>query len=230
MVILIEVICDDVFATAELAGLTFPLVICDPPYGNIIPEKWDRADYPKWFDLCARHACQTATIAMWGGVGKVRNRPFLHFAATVETHRPEWQIKNWITWAKKRAYGVQDNYLFTREECLILTRGEPTFNIPLLETKRGYPGYDPAYPAKSEFYRRTNVWTDITEIMRGKIHPTQKPDSLYEILVATHTNAGDCILDPCAGSGTTGRAAERLGRDSVLVEISREYIAAAGML
>ena len=403
---------------ASIPELGFPLAICDPPYGQITKEKWDIAAYLQWFDLCASVASENATIAMWGGVGKFQHRPFLEFASTIETVRPQWRIADFITWAKKRAYGKSTNYLFTREECCILARGSPVFNVPYLETKRGYPGFaqdeivgyfdgcyhsqheDPShscmssgsqaqskgdvhellrqisiqlgsgssqeeaqglvgeeqrtlgkvsgevvrekphrknvnagssqrqktrdtfridtgrfkrgldghvpsirhsdngqreesgqfsldrsdrqlcwvctwehlchvvaskplevlrrtrrvgsasgihsttssiedveiakkvvkYSAKSEYLRRTNVWTDINELFKGKLHPTQKPDRLYEVLVATHSNAGDTVFDPCAGSGTTARACRKLGRKFVIIEKDREYLEIAGII
>jgi modification methylase len=45
-----------------------------------------------------------------------------------------------------------------------------------------------------------------------KVHPTQKPEALlYRVLLAT-TEAGDVVLDPFFGTGTTGAVAKRLGR------------------
>jgi DNA modification methylase len=96
------------------------------------------------------------------------------------------------------------------------------FNIPLLDTKRGYAGYNKKYPAKSEFYRRTNVWMDVTEIMRGKVHPTQKAQRVIEIPIEVHTNPGEWVIDPFAGSGATGHAARKLGRKFVLIEKDEE--------
>jgi len=46
----------------------------------------------------------------------------------------------------------------------------------------------------------------------GRMHPTQKPLDLMLALVADFTDPGDLILDPFAGSATTGAAALRLGR------------------
>lgn len=209
----------------------FKLTICDPPYGEIVEgEEWeDTADYSEWFKHCASLSAQDATICMWGGTGKRNNRPFIEFAATVEKQNPAWQIKNWITWGKKRAYGVQDNYLYTREECLILTRGNPTFNIPLLDRKRGYEGYNKEYPAKSEYLRRTNVWTDIPELFKGKIHRCQKPDELYQVLIRTHSNQGDYVYSPCDGSCVTMRAAIQTLRKYVIVEALFENMQKAGL-
>ena len=51
----------------------------------------------------------------------------------------------------------------------------------------------------------------------------QKPVALFEYLIKTYTNPGDLILDNCAGSGTTGVAAENLGRNSILIEKEPKY-------
>ncbi len=51
-----------------------------------------------------------------------------------------------------------------------------------------------------------------------KAHPTQKPEALlHRVLLAT-TNAGDTVLDPFFGTGTTGAVAKKLGRKFIGIE------------
>ena len=57
-----------------------------------------------------------------------------------------------------------------------------------------------------------------------KIHPTQKSIYLLKFLIDTFTDAGDVVIDPCAGSGVTLLAAEQLGRRGYGFEIKREYV------
>ena len=45
-----------------------------------------------------------------------------------------------------------------------------------------------------------------------RIHPTQKPLALLKYLIRLFTDAGDVVIDPVAGSGSTLIAAEQLGR------------------
>ena len=56
-----------------------------------------------------------------------------------------------------------------------------------------------------------------------KIHPTQKPINVLKRLIEIFTDEGDVVIDPCAGSGTTLRAAYELGRNSYGFEIDRNF-------
>ena len=62
-----------------------------------------------------------------------------------------------------------------------------------------------------------------SEKTNGK-HPTQKPLSLVERCIASSTNKGDFILDPFAGSSTTGVAAINLERKFCGIELENEYV------
>ena len=210
-----------------------PLIATDPPYGNIVMEAWDRTkltddEYAQnmidWTKLWAELLVQGGAFYVWGGIGLPGFRPFIKYLTRVEDDN--FKMANLITWGKRRAYGVSNNYLFTREELAYFTKGNVKkpykFNIPLLDTKRGYSGYNKKYPAKSEFYRRTNVWTDINEIFSGKLHPTQKASKVVEIPIEVHTDPGDIVVDPFAGSGSTAVAARKLGRRFVVIEKDEE--------
>jgi site-specific DNA-methyltransferase (adenine-specific) len=56
-------------------------------------------------------------------------------------------------------------------------------------------------------------------------YPTQKPESLVERLTLALTDAGDLVLDPFAGSGTTLATATRLGRRAIGIDCSDRAIA-----
>ncbi len=219
----------------ELVG-DVGLIIADPPYGNIVDEAWDRINdsdelFSSWMIKWTRSWTEKLLLPggafyVWGGVGKPGFRPFLRYLSEVE-QEGRFELANLITWSKKRAYGVQNNYLWTREECAYFIFGDAKkprcFNVPLLATKRGYVGYNAKYPAKSEFYRRTNVWMDINEMFRGKLHPTQKTQRLHEVMIEVHTQPGEFVIDPFAGAGTTAMACRKLGRKFVVIENDPQY-------
>jgi site-specific DNA-methyltransferase (adenine-specific) len=56
-------------------------------------------------------------------------------------------------------------------------------------------------------------------------YPTQKPLGILTRIVTASSRSGDLVLDWCAGSGTTGVAAHRLGRRFLLVDSSADAIA-----
>lgn len=74
---------------------------------------------------------------------------------------------------------------------------------------------------------RGNVWLHDTEHGPDRGHPTQKPVPLMLELVSLFSEAGETVLDPFAGSGTTGVAALRLGRHFVGAEKDAAYHALA---
>lgn len=58
---------------------------------------------------------------------------------------------------------------------------------------------------------------------KKRLHPTQKPLALCEYLIKTYTNAGDVVLDSCAGSGTTLVAAKNNERNYIGFETDSRY-------
>jgi site-specific DNA-methyltransferase (adenine-specific) len=68
-------------------------------------------------------------------------------------------------------------------------------------------------------------WT--RELGAEKVHPTQKPIPLLERLIEIFTDKGDVVIDPCAGSGSTLRAAANLGRKGYGFEVNKEFFNAA---
>jgi site-specific DNA-methyltransferase (adenine-specific) len=70
-------------------------------------------------------------------------------------------------------------------------------------------------------------WTDIKGESTRKGHPAPYPTVLAERLIKMFSFAGDSVLDPFAGTGTTALAALMCGRHSVSVEIEPKYLAIA---
>ena len=67
-------------------------------------------------------------------------------------------------------------------------------------------------------------WFDwISDDNYPKCHPTQKPIPVLKRLINIFTDIGDVVIDPCAGSGSTLRAAVELNRHSYGFEIDKNY-------
>lgn len=81
-------------------------------------------------------------------------------------------------------------------------------------------GYNAQTLAK-EFSKRNNWW--YIPPQKGVGHPAVFPEQLAADHIITWSNPGDTILDPFMGSGTTGVAAKKLGRNFIGFEIDRQY-------
>jgi len=70
----------------------------------------------------------------------------------------------------------------------------------------------------------SNLWDDISYITRSqkdpRTYPTQKPLKLLQRILQISSHPGDWVLDPTAGSGTTGIACKTLGRQGCLIDIN----------
>ena len=92
---------------------------------------------------------------------------------------------------------------------------------------REYEELRKEYEELRRYFNPTKNYTDIWKIhnVGGKeinSHPTQKPLRLIERIIRVSSKEGDTILAPFMGSGTDLVAAERLGRNSIGVDSSRE--------
>jgi len=212
--------------TAHRFGTWFPpksirLLAFDPPYYKIVDEEWDNqwksvGEYVQWFIdfLRAYRPALTddASVIFFGGLGSHGCRPFQKVMEAIEepAARLNLTYRNQIAWKKRRAYGKSHDYLFCREEIVWYSaspeRTSVVFNVPYLNEKRGYEGWNKEYPAHSEFKRVSNVWADIPELMRPP-RKCAKPVELMGRIIDTHSMPGDLVVDPFAGWGTTGIAA-----------------------
>lgn len=70
---------------------------------------------------------------------------------------------------------------------------------------------------------RRSVWTIATKPFK-EAHFATFPPEIPEICIKAGSRPGDTILDPFAGSGTTGNVAERLGRKFIGIELNPVYV------
>lgn len=90
---------------------------------------------------------------------------------------------------------------------------------------------------KSELYNKADNYSDYdstdryprlvikfaSDKQKLNIHPNQKPVALLEWIIRTYSNEGDLVMDPVAGSGTTGIACIHTRRDFILIEKDPDY-------
>ena len=73
-----------------------------------------------------------------------------------------------------------------------------------------------------------SIWTDVRGASLKNGHPAPFPPALAERLIKLFSFAGDTVLDPFAGTGSTAVAAVASGRNSISIEIEPGYVEIAG--
>src|SRR4029077_2924602 len=70
---------------------------------------------------------------------------------------------------------------------------------------------------------KRSVWTIATQPY-AEAHFATFPEEIPKLCILAGSKPGDVILDPFAGSGTTGKVALELGRKAILIELNPEYM------
>lgn len=186
------------------------LVIADPPY-NVTPWDWDKLGTREEFTNQSRAwlACLKCTL-------KPEYNLFWFcspsYAADIELVLRELDlpIQSRLVWHRRNmAMGSHATNKFVDSWEMIFHCGTRPLNFPAEWSEAWFDVQTFAVP-------QTN-FTD------AKLHPTQKPLELIERLVQFGSYPGDTILDPFAGSGTTGAACPG-DRRCILIENDHEYI------
>ena len=147
-----------------------------------------------------------------------------------EVFGPE-RFLNEIVWAYDFGGRARDRWPRKHDSILWYAKGDAwTFEREAIERlpymAPGLVGPDKAARGKLP----TDVWW-MTIVPPGSAertgYPTQKPVRLLERIVAASSRPGDLVLDPYAGSGTTGVAAARAGRRWLLVDRNPAAVAIA---
>lgn len=213
-----------------LPDASVDLLLTDPPYGttNIT---WDKkVDWELFWDQ-ARRVCKPLAPMILFASGK--------FVPELLASNPK-EFRYELIWEKTMAVGFLDanrRPLQTHEQILIFTQAfkGSTYNPQKVEGKQhttgGKGSQAPHYGGAAK--RTKEVVTNLyhprsvlkySNAVRGKsLHPTAKPLDLVEWLVRSYSNAGDVVLDPFVGSGTTLAASLLAGRLGIGCEIDETY-------
>lgn len=222
------VVNDDCLDVLSQFDFKFDMIFADPPYflsnggisyqaGKIVcvdKGEWDKGGSPesimefnrRWLSLCREKLKDNGTIWISG------THHNIFYIATVLTELG-YKILNVITWAKTNPPPNISCRFFTHStEFIIWAR-----KYPRVPHKYNY-----------ELMRAINDGKQMTDVWRlpaiapwekscGK-HPTQKPLALLTRIILASTDVHDWILDPFAGSSTTGIAASLCGRRFLGIE------------
>lgn len=224
----------DTFKLLPEFSFKFDMIFADPPYflsnggisvqsGKIVcvdKGKWDKGLSPRemhtfnhqWLALCRDKMKDNATIWVSGTYHNI-------FSVANCMSELGYKILNCVTWAKTNPPpNISCRYFTYSTEFIIWARKTPKrphfFDYEMMKHLNGNK-------------QMTDVW-NLPAIARwekscGK-HPTQKPLALLSRIILASTKPGAWILDPFAGSSTTGIAANLLGRRYLGIEQEQKFV------
>ena len=149
-----------------------------------------------------------------------------------------FHVRNRITWQREKGRGAKANWKNAMEDIWFATNSNAyTFNLEAVKIRKkviapyrveGKPkDWDETAAGNFRDTCPSNFWDDITipfwSMPENTAHPTQKPEKLLAKIILASSSAGDLVLDPFSGSGTTCVAAKKLDRRYMGIEIEKQY-------
>src|SRR5215467_14716600 len=237
------VVGDCVAEMTKVAASSVDLVFADPPYNlqlqgdlkrpddsrvDAVDDAWDKFssfgaydDFTRaWLIACRRVMKPSATLWVIGSYHNI-------FRVGAILQDLGFWILNDVIWRKQNPMPNFRGRRFTNaHETLIWASRDA-------EARRYTFNYE-ALKAGNEDIQARSDWTLALctgeERLKGrdkkKLHPTQKPEALLARVILSSSRPDDLVLDPFAGTGTTGAVAKRLGRRFVGIERDGTYAAA----
>jgi len=242
---------DAAVVEAVMRGERAQMAVTSPPYG--VGKDYETKGIGPWFDTtrpAIRQLCKVANVVVWNIVdlyctGSQFIEPTMSYCVSMfmeHGYRPLW-IRVW----KKQGqnYGVGPYHLvsnkpvqeyeyvaaFGEQPDGFAIFGEDMPDVSEFEWLLAFAG------AKHRFAKRLSkrdrkewgyagIWA-MNTVRANKDHPAMFPLELPERAIKMHSDAGDAVLDPFLGSGTTLVACERLGRRGRGIELDPGYCAVA---
>ncbi len=233
----------------DLPAASVDLVFTSPPYYNARPEYTDYVNYEEYL-LKMRKVIQAIHRVLNEGrffvmnVSPIlirrtsRNASSRRIAVPFDMHRlfieEGYDFVDDILWVKPEGAGwaTGRGRRFAADRHPLQYKPVPVTEYVLVYRKhtdklidwniRAHPDQEAVEASRiKDGYERTNIWR--IKPAHDPQHPAIFPLKLAEKVIRYYSFKGDVVLDPFAGIGTVGKAAARLGRRFVLIEINPEY-------
>ena len=215
------------------------LILIDPPY-NLGLAEWDSFENyidwaSKWLNESYRVLSKSGSLVIFGGI-QFQNKKSGDLIDIIYhcRHNTKFRLVNTVIWHYKNGMSAHRYFANRHEEVIWLTKTDKYyFDLDSVRIPYGEKELQEALKDKRLIPENvmkgknpTNVW-EIGRLNGNSLervgHPTQKPLRLLYRIILASTDEGDTILDPFSGSGTTGIAANLLGRNYIGIEQDKQF-------
>ena len=218
------------------------MVITSPPYDNLRTYK-DKLDWgehiwkPVLEDLY--RVLKDGGVVVWvvGDATVKGSETCTSFKQALWAKEVGFNLHDTMIWEKTGMLPTQDRYYAIFEYMFVFSKGKPAA-MNFIEDKpntaggrvqkkdavinKGKQKTGVGTFVRKHFGRRTNIWR--VAIGESYKHPAIFPLKLAQDHISTWSNEGGVVLDPFAGSGTTGVACQNTNRNFILMEQEPEYV------
>lgn len=230
---------DCVEVLTALPECSVDLIFADPPYNlqlkqelrrpdntrvDAVDDEWDHfgnfAEYDTftrtWLKACRRVLKDSGTIWVIGTYHNI-------YRVGAILQDLEYWILNDIIWLKNNPMPNFRGVRFTNaHETLIWAQKKK--DSPYTFNHQSMKALNDDLQMRSDWYLPLCTGKERIKSDGLKAHSTQKPEALLYRVISSSTNAGDIILDPFFGTGTTGAVAKKLRRRWIGIEKDPGYI------
>jgi DNA modification methylase len=247
----LTIICGEAAAVLEtFHGESIDACVTSPPYLDARPE-YDSPTLDEFAAIFAElRRVVTGPFVM--NVGRLwrEKRELLWWVDLLKVaEETGWALLDTMVWCKRNANPIKGGGFVTdaHEYCFVL--GHPDLDIDITDIRTEYSPhtasrygrkFDSAVSVKGGTRRSErksslnengakpkSYFETLTGKDKGIRHPCPMAPACAEHLVKFACPPGGTVVDPFAGSGTTGLAARDLGRKAVLIDLNADYCAEA---
>ena len=220
---------DCVQRMSEIETDSVDMILTDLPYG-MTKNKWDvPIPFNQLWEQYKRVVKPSGAVVLFG------NNPFT--AQLICSNAKDFRYT--LVWEKNKSSDFLNSKrkpLKIHEDICVFYAKQPTYNPQFtfstpykrhntqqaVDKQTNYGAHKANAPESKDGRRYPTTVLKFNRIERPA-HPTQKPVPLLAWLIRTYTNSGDCVLDSCMGSGSTGVACMNEGRQFIGIEQHEEY-------
>ncbi len=220
---------------AALPDRCIHLMVTSPPY-NVTKSYDDDLSLQEYLGLLEQVFRETYRVLAAGGracvnVANLGRKPYIPLSDHISRIMNDigFLMRGEIIWAKGAGAGVSMAWGSWQSATNPVLRDTHEYILVFCKGSFSRPkGDKQSTISREQFMEWTkSVWTMNPESARRVGHPAPFPLELPARLIQLYTFAGDVVLDPFMGSGTTALAALQAGRRYVGYDTSAEYVALA---